>query len=115
MRRAAIQTAVSASAANTTLLIRTMTMDAESKAGGLVKACPAYAKRAPAVSARICRSPQPRRRDHTVVIKARASITKKVSVLPAAVGIRGATTRMLAAMAAKMPTMRSPTFAPGSG
>ena len=29
-----------ASAANTTLLIRTMTMDAESKAGGLVKAVP---------------------------------------------------------------------------
>ena len=106
MRRAAIQTAVSASAANTTLLIRTMTMEAESKAGGLVRACQAYAKRAPPVSARICRSPQPGRRDHTViVIKARASITKKVSVLPAAVGIHGATTRMLAAMAAKMPTI----------
>ncbi len=81
-------------------------MEAESKAGGLVRACQAYAKRAPAVSARICRSPQPGRRDQTViVIKARASITKKVSVLPAAVGIQGATTRMLAAMAAKMPTI----------
>jgi hypothetical protein len=34
MRRAAIHTAATAKAANTTLLIRTMTIEAESKAGG---------------------------------------------------------------------------------
>ena len=47
MRRAAIHTAASAKAANTTLLIRTMTIEAESKAGGEINACQAYAKRAP--------------------------------------------------------------------
>jgi hypothetical protein len=54
MRRAAIHTAASAKAANTTLLVRTMTIEAESKAGGEINACQAYAKRAPAASARIC-------------------------------------------------------------
>lgn len=107
-RRAAIQTAVSAKAAKKTSLIRTMTTDAVSKAGGVVKACHAYAKRAPAASPRICRSPHPGRRDHTViVITAPASITKKVSVLPTALGIQGATTRMLAAMAARVPTIHA--------
>ena len=59
MRRAAIHTAASAKAANTTLLTRTMTIEAESNAGGEINACQAYAKRAPAASARICLSPQP--------------------------------------------------------
>lgn len=54
MRRAAIHTAASVKAANTTLLIRTMTIEAESNAGGEINACQAYAKRAPAASARIC-------------------------------------------------------------
>ena len=53
------------------------------------------------------RSP-PWRRDQTVImITAIASITKNVSVLPAALGIHGAITRMLAAMAAKMPTIHA--------
>jgi len=59
MRRTAIDTAASAKAANTTLLTRTMTIEAESNAGGEINACQAYAKRAPAASARICLSPQP--------------------------------------------------------
>jgi hypothetical protein len=54
MRRAAIHTAASVKAANTTVLIRTMTIEAESNAGGEINACQAYAKRAPAASARIC-------------------------------------------------------------
>jgi hypothetical protein len=57
MRRAANQTAATTKAAKTTLLIRTMTIDAESKAGGETNACQAYAKRAPAASAKICLSP----------------------------------------------------------
>jgi hypothetical protein len=68
MRRAATQTATSAKAANNTLLIRTMTIGAESKAGSETNACQAYAKRAPAASARICLSPQPGRRDHSVTM-----------------------------------------------
>jgi hypothetical protein len=42
-----------------------------------------------------------------IMITATASITKNVSVLPAALGIHGAITRMLAAMAAKMPTIHA--------
>jgi hypothetical protein len=68
MRRAANQTAATANAAKTALLIRTMTIEAESKAGVLAKACQAYAKRAPAASAKICLSPQPGRRDHSVMV-----------------------------------------------
>ena len=53
----------------------------------------------------ICRSPQPGRRDHTViVIKARAPITQEGERASGCVGIQRATTKMLAAMAAKMPT-----------
>src|SRR5512133_1928848 len=108
MRHAAIDTAASAKAANTTLLTRTMTIEAESNAGGEINACQAYAKRAPAASARICLSSQPGRRDHLVtMITAAASITKKVSALPIALGLHGATTRMLAAIAAKMPTIHA--------
>jgi hypothetical protein len=57
MRRAPIHTAASAKAANTTLLTRTMTIEAESNAGGEINARQAYAKSAPAASARICLSP----------------------------------------------------------
>jgi hypothetical protein len=39
MRRAAIDTAASAKAANTTLLTHTMTIEAESNAGGEINAC----------------------------------------------------------------------------
>ena len=50
MRHAAIETAASAKAANTTLLNRTTTIEAESNAGGEINACQAYAKRAPAAT-----------------------------------------------------------------
>jgi hypothetical protein len=89
MRRAANQTAATTKAAKTTLLIRTMTIDAESKAGGETNACQAYAKRAPAASAKICLSPQPSLRHSVIVIRATSSITRMVSVRHTARQVRG--------------------------
>lgn len=109
IRRAANQTAAAAKTANTTLPIRTTIIGAVSKAGGLAKACQAYAKRAPAARARICLSPQPGLRDHSMIaMTAAASTTKMVSVGSTAVGGWGAMTKMLAAKAATMPTSHAP-------
>jgi hypothetical protein len=85
-----------------------MTMEAESNAGAEKNACHAYAKRAPAASARICLSPQPGRRDHSVMaVTAAASITRIVSVRSTAVGKCGAITTMLAATAEAMLTTQA--------
>jgi hypothetical protein len=78
----ALQTAASAKAADAHLADPRATIrGAESNASVEVTACQAQAKGAPALSARICRSHQPGRRDHTLTaITATAFITRKMSI-----------------------------------
>jgi hypothetical protein len=78
---APLQTAASAKAADAHLGDPRAIRGAESNASVEVTACQAQAKGASAVSARICRSHQPGRRDHTLTaITATAFITRKMSI-----------------------------------